>query len=137
MLHLRRTWTAPKLGGLQRVCLGRVIEHRCPQCGRGALFERWAKLRERCDHCGLVYRREPGAELGAMYLSATVSQLFAAAVFVALWLFTDWGTWLGLGVGTPVVVAFCYAFLPLSMALWTAVEYLTDVANAEWWARPR
>jgi uncharacterized protein (DUF983 family) len=115
----------------------RVLQGHCPQCGRGGLFARWARLCERCEICGLVYRREPGAELGSMYLSATVSQMFAAAVFLVVWLATDWGAVFSLLVGVPLVVAFCYAILPWSMGLWTAVEYMTDVGNREWWAHPR
>ena len=137
MLRLRIRWTAPELGTLLHICFARVLRHFCPQCGRGRLFDRWAHLRERCEHCGLIYRRESGAELGSMYLSATVSQLFAGAVFLAVFLWTNWSPTTGLAIGTPVVVAFCYGFLPMSMALWTAVEYLTDVGSGEWWARPR
>jgi len=133
----RLRWDEPTLDGVKLRCLRRVARHTCPQCGVGALFDRWAHLRERCNHCGLIYRREDGAELGSMYLSATVSQLFAAAVFVLLWVFTDLGAWGGFAVGAPIVLAFCYGFLPLSMALWTAIEYLTDVASGAWWARPR
>ena len=130
-------WDEPTLDGVKLRCLRRVARHTCPQCGVGALFDRWAHLRERCNHCGLIYRREDGAELGSMYLSATISQLFAAAVFVLLWVFTDLGAWGGFAVGAPIVLALCYGFLPLSMALWTAIEYLTDVASGAWWARPR
>ena len=137
MSRARIRWDAPKLGGLPSTCLARVLRGTCPQCGVGRLFVRWARLRERCGHCGLIYRREDGAELGAMYLSASSSQLFAGCVFLAIYLATDWSPALGLAVGTPLVLAFCYGALPLSMALWTAVEYLTDVANREWWARPR
>ncbi|MFM7299408.1 MAG: DUF983 domain-containing protein, partial [Planctomycetota bacterium] len=118
----RLRWDEPTLDGVKLRCLRRVVRHTCPQCGVGALFDRWAHLRERCNHCGLIYRREDGAELGSMYLSATVSQLFAAAVFVLLWVFTDLGAWGGFAVGAPIVLAFCYGFLPLSMALWTAIE---------------
>ena len=120
-----------------RVAFRRVVKSRCPQCGRGRLFKSWAKLCERCATCGLVYRREQGAELGAMYLSATVNQAFAALVFLIIWWGTDWGLGLSLGVGVPIVLGFCYAFLPWSMGLWTAVEYAHDVGNREWWARPR
>jgi uncharacterized protein (DUF983 family) len=94
-------------------------------------------LCERCEVCGLVYRREPGAELGALYLSATVNQLFAALVFVLVWGGTDWGFGASLAVSVPVVLVFSYAFLPWSMGLWTAVEYAHDVQSREWWARPR
>jgi uncharacterized protein (DUF983 family) len=119
------------------LCFPRVLKRHCPQCGRGRLFASWAHLCERCEVCGLLYRREDGAELGSMYLTATVSQVFAAAVFWVIWLTTDWSANLALAVGAPVVIAFCYSFLPLSMSLWTAVEYVTDVSNQEWWARPR
>jgi uncharacterized protein (DUF983 family) len=115
----------------------RVAHDHCPQCGRGGLFRRYARLCERCDVCGLIYRREHGAELGAMYLSATVSQMFAAFLFLFVWLVTDWGSWISLGVTTPLVLAFCYTFLPWSMRLWTAVEYVHDVGNRDWWARQR
>jgi uncharacterized protein (DUF983 family) len=137
MVRERVRWTAPSLGKLLRLCVERALRHHCPQCGLGRLFERWARLRERCEHCGLVYRREDGAELGSMYLSATVSQFFAAAIFLAVFLWTNWSPTVGLAIAAPVVLAFCYGFLPMSMALWTAVEYLTDVSCGEWWAKPR
>jgi uncharacterized protein (DUF983 family) len=137
MLRQRMRWDAPKIGSVVRLCVVRAIKRHCPQCGRGRLFASWARLSERCDVCGLVFRREDGAELGSMYLSATVSQVFAAAVFAVVWLTTDWSAELALAIGAPLVVAFCYGFLPLSMALWTAIEYVTDVSNREWWAHPR
>ena len=37
----------------------------------------------------------------------------------------------------PLVVIINYWFLPRAMALWTAVEYATDVMNKESWAKPR
>ena len=39
--------------------------------------------------------------------------------------------------GGSVIIAETVFPLPLSMALWTAVEYLTDVSSGEWWAKPR
>jgi len=120
-----------------RLCLRRAWHQRCPQCGRGALFARWCRLRERCEVCGLVYRREPGAELGSVTLSTIVNCALASLLFLAVWALTDWGPWLGLAVSAPVMVAVSYALLPASMSAWVAVEYLTDVHNREWWARPR
>jgi hypothetical protein len=72
-----------------------------------------------------------------MYLSAAVTELFAAAVALGLFWLTDWGVAVGLAVGAPLVLCFCYAFLPLSIALWTAVEYATDVASGEPGVAPR
>lgn len=114
----------------------RALRRRCPQCGRGALFRSWARLREACPACGHRVRREPGAQTGSMYVSAAVTEVFAAAVALGLFLLTDWDVRTGLLVGVPLVLAFCYATLPLAMAFWTAVEYVTDVSNGEPWARP-
>jgi len=121
----------------KRLFLRRVWRQLCPQCGRGALFARWARLRERCGVCGLVYRRESGAEMGSMTLSALVNTALASLLFLGVWALTDWEAWLGLAVSVPVMVVVSYGLLPLFMSLWVAVEYLTDVANGEWWARPR
>jgi uncharacterized protein (DUF983 family) len=137
MSRQRLRWNAPDVRHIRRVCLARALHRQCPQCGRGRLFARWARLSERCEVCGLIFRREDGAELGSMYLSATVSQVFAALVFAGIWIVTDWSFGPAFLLGAPIVLAFCYGFLPLSMSLWTAIEYITDVANREWWARPR
>ncbi len=115
----------------------RALAKRCPQCGRGELFASFARLRPRCEECGLLFRREAGAQTGAMYLTATVTELFAAALALALFFLTDLGTAQALVLGVVVVLVFSYAVLPRAMALWTAVEYSTDVSNREPWVAPR
>jgi uncharacterized protein (DUF983 family) len=115
----------------------RALRKRCPQCGEGPLFCSFVRLHEACASCGLRYRRESGSQTGAMYFCAAVTELFAAALALALYFFTDWSTPLALGVGTALVLGFGYAFLPVSMAFWTAVEYSTDVSNGERWTDPR
>jgi uncharacterized protein (DUF983 family) len=126
---------APK--ALWRVCFARALAKRCPQCGLGPLFRGYARLHEHCAECGLVYRRESGSMTGSMYLSAAVTELFGALIVAVIFLGTDWSPGTSIAVGVPVVAAFCFAFQPYSMALWVAVEYLTDVGNREDWTRPR
>lgn len=117
--------------------LPRALRGRCPQCGKGALHAGRFRLGHACDHCGLVYRREQGAMTGSMYLSAAVTEVFAAVVAVGLFLFTDLGAAGGLAVGLPTVGLFCLWFLPYSRSIWIAVEYATDVSNDEDWVDPR
>jgi uncharacterized protein (DUF983 family) len=117
--------------------MGRVVRKRCPQCGVGALFAKRFRLAERCTHCGLVYRRAPGAQTGSMYICAAVTELFAALLIVLVLLCTDWTPGFAMAVGIPLVLVFSYAFLPYSMALWVGADYLTDVGNNEWWAEVR
>jgi uncharacterized protein (DUF983 family) len=40
--------------------LGRGLRKRCPHCGEGVLFVKWAETREACGVCGLVFERNPG-----------------------------------------------------------------------------
>lgn len=112
----------------------RALARRCPRCGRGAIFARYARMHASCPSCGLVYRRESGAQTGSMYLIATATELFTAALVIAVFALTDWDPWTSILVCLPLVLGFCYAFLPWSMSLWVAVEYATDRLNRESWA---
>jgi uncharacterized protein (DUF983 family) len=115
--------------------LRRVLARRCPQCGVGRLFGGYARLVETCARCGLVYRREQGAQTGTMYLTAAVSEAFAAALIFLFWWRFDWTPLAFVLATAPLVLAFCAVFLPLAQALWVGVEYLTDLHNQEPWAR--
>lgn len=121
----------------RRLFVRRALAKRCPQCGQGRLFRAFARLEPSCSECGLVYRREAGAQTGSMYLCATLTECFAAALALALFFLTDLDTGTALALGVAVVLGFSYLILPLTMALWTAVEYATDVSNKERWAAPR
>ncbi len=113
--------------------VARAWRGRCPRCGEGTLFASHFRLTHSCSDCGLVYRREDGAMTGQMYLTAVVTELFAAALVLVLFFLTDWGPWTAIPVGMLLVVAFSYAFLPRGMALWVAIEFMTDVGNGEPW----
>jgi uncharacterized protein (DUF983 family) len=93
------------------------------------LHERWARLAPCCEECGLVYRREQGAMTGSMYLSAAVTQVFAAVLILTVFLATPFETVPSILVTLPVVAAFCAWFLPHSQALWVAVEFWTDLRD--------
>lgn len=45
------------------------MRRKCPRCGQGDLFSRWAKLREHCPACGLKYLENQG-DLWAFILFA-------------------------------------------------------------------
>ncbi len=123
--------------GVRRLILRRVLARRCPQCGQGSLFRAFARLSAACARCGLVFRREPGAQTGSMYLTAAVSEAFAAVlIFVFWWLFA-WTPLVFVLVTAPLVLAFCVAFLPFAQALWVGVEYATDLEGSEPWAELR
>ncbi len=115
--------------------LRRALAKRCPRCGGRGLFRSWARLVDRCPNRDLVLRREPGAQTGSMYLTATVTEVVAAGMVALVWVLTDWDVTTFLAVSVPLVLLFSFWFLPCAQALWVAIEFATDVANGEEWAR--
>lgn len=125
--------TPPFTIAARRLCLARAWRGLCPQCGAGRLFASYARLQERCSACGLIYRREQGAMTGSMYLSAIVTEIFAALIVLAIFFGTSWSVRTSLLVSVPLVLAFALFWLPRAMALWVAIEYATDLGNRESW----
>jgi uncharacterized protein (DUF983 family) len=123
--------------GAWRRIFPRVLRGRCPQCGAGALFRAYARLARACERCGLVFRREQGAETGTMYLTAAVSEVFAAALVFLFWWAFDWTPLAFVLVTAPLVLGFCVLLLPAAQAFWVGVEYTTDLQNGEPWVDPR
>jgi len=115
----------------------RVLTRRCPQCGQGRLFRGYARLQDACSSCALVFRREPGAQTGSMYLTAAVGELFAVLVIGLFWWLFDWSTLRFVATALPLVFVFCALFLPVSQAVWVGVEYVTDLEGHEPWAELR
>ena len=129
--------TEPDPRALARRVARRALALRCPRCGARGMFRGFARLRERCPACDLVFRREQGAQTGSLVLTAAVHQVFAAVVILVIFAGTDWGLALQLSVSIPVVLAFCIAFLPWSQSIWAGIEFATDCVNREEWAQPR
>jgi len=111
--------------------LRRTLRRRCPVCGGGRIFRTYLRLEPSCTACGWLVERQPGAVTGAMYLISIFTQLFAAALFFAVWLLTDWSPWTKIAVVVPIIVVFSLIALPASKSLWIAVEYFTDIKTGE------
>jgi uncharacterized protein (DUF983 family) len=72
-----------------RLALRALVAARCPRCRQGPVFrEGWLAwlgvMRERCPECGLVFLRETGYFLGAMYISYGLGVVTVLPVAIAL-----------------------------------------------------
>ena len=57
---------------------------RCPRCAEGHVFRGSFAMNPCCPECGLVYQRETGYFMGAMYFSYGIACVFIAAITVLL-----------------------------------------------------
>lgn len=75
-----------------------LLRHRCPSCCEGKIYTA-GKMNQSCPVCGLLFEREPGYFLGAMYVSYAIAIVFLLlGLLVASYLLPDVDAgWLVLG----------------------------------------
>lgn len=92
-----------------------ILGQRCPRCRLGKMFHHsifrgLPKMYLRCPVCGLLFDREPGYFLGAMYISYVIGLGMVAVLSALVWTVTAWG------LARDVIVA-VVLFLPLAPAI--------------------
>lgn len=71
----------------------RILNEKCPNCGKGDVYEKKKKLielpvmREKHTECHYHFDREPGYFLGAMYISYALAVLQGILTFLVLYTF--------------------------------------------------
>jgi uncharacterized protein (DUF983 family) len=60
-------------GPALKTLVGALARGRCPRCLEGRVFRGRVTMNERCPVCGLVFEREEGFFVGAMYVSYPLS----------------------------------------------------------------
>ncbi len=82
-------------------------------------------MNRQCPVCGVLFWKDPGESLGAMYLDYAV----ATAAFVALWIVLAGFTTLTDRVQIPILgaaaVASVLAFYPFTRSAWTVLVYIS------------
>jgi uncharacterized protein (DUF983 family) len=97
---------------------------RCPHCGRGPLFRRWAETLDACPSCGLVYERNAG-DTWAFTIIGDRLPIAAAVVVIYFGLFRRsavLGTFALVALGLVVI-----ATAPNRWGIGIALHYLSRV----------
>jgi len=93
--------------------VGLMWEGKCPNCEKGAIFEkkgnifllRIPKMHENCLECGYKFEKEPGYFLGAMYISYGFTVIEMLAVFFATYWFVSLSVFFVIILGTLVLLS--------------------------------
>jgi uncharacterized protein (DUF983 family) len=84
---------------------------RCPRCRTGRMFRGSFAMNDPCPVCGLVFQREEGYFLAAMYVSYALSVVLIGSAYLAV------TTWLpGIGVVLTMLLTLAL-YLPFSPAV--------------------
>ena len=67
-----------------------LLRMRCPRCCEGKIYAHGMKMNERCPRCGLLFEREPGYFLGALYVSYPIATAFLLTImYIGHWFFPE------------------------------------------------
>jgi uncharacterized protein (DUF983 family) len=104
-----------------------MLRLRCPRCRQGRVFRSLLQMNDPCPVCGLLFQREEGYFLGAMYVSYAIgSVLIGTAFFIA------WALWpeapalllcLLLFAGYVPFMPWVYRY---SRVIWMHLDYLVN-----------
>ena len=125
----------------RRSLIAAALLQRCPRCREGRLFHGIAQMSDPCPVCGLVFEREPGYFLGAMYFSYALAVLIIAPLFIVLYqLFPTWpGPVMALLAMLPTIPLIPIIFR-YSRVLWLYFERWaapTELSSNETWLKMR
>jgi uncharacterized protein (DUF983 family) len=109
-----------------RKILIRGLKLKCPACGEGALYKSVFKMHERCPSCGLVYGREQGYFVGAIYINVMATEALILLVYLVS-VFTAsisdsvlFPLLIGMAVALPLI------FFRFSRGLWMSIDHIVS-----------
>lgn len=106
-----------------------ALRLRCPRCRTGRMFRGSFAMNDPCPDCGLLFQREEGYFLGAMYFSYLLGALILTPAFFGLSaLLPDWDGSLVALLAVGVYLPFVPAVFRYSRLLWV---YLDRVVCAD------
>src|SRR5262245_38883945 len=104
-----------------------MLRQRCPRCREGRMFSGMFRMNDPCPVCGLIFQREEGYFLGAMYFSyALATGVLIPLYLVAMLLLPGQDTWVIALAATLAYVPFIPAVFRYSRVLWVYVDHIVS-----------
>jgi uncharacterized protein (DUF983 family) len=121
-----------KRGALREVgqLLWAMLRQRCPRCRQGRMFRGLLATNDPCPVCGLIFQREEGSFLGAMYVSYVLSAVLTAVFYFTLAALLP--GWNGVALASLAILPYL-PFVPLvfrySRVVWVYLDRVGEFSN--------
>lgn len=83
-------------------------------------------MHEHCPVCGLLYEREHGYFLGAMYVAFFIAMPFLLVLTLVLWLLTRWQTQVIFTVASAILAVLMPHVFRYSRVIWMHLDRAID-----------
>jgi uncharacterized protein (DUF983 family) len=102
-----------------------VLNCRCPVCRRGEIFSSHFRMNRECPRCHVVFWKDPGETLGAMYLDFAVASGSFLVCWAILAFATRWSDVVQIFLLSAIASGSVLLFYPLTRSAWTMLVYLS------------
>jgi uncharacterized protein (DUF983 family) len=114
-----------------RKALTAALKLCCPRCGERTLFRGAFAMNDECAQCHLVFEREPGYFVGAIYINYAVTAVVTIGGFLILDAYTAVPMAAQLAMWSLFGIAFPLFFFRYSKSLWLAFDQFINPEEPE------
>lgn len=104
--------------------LRRGFALKCPECGLGRLYRSPFRMHTQCDYCDLVYEREQGYFIGAVYLNVISTESLLLGTLLVYGLITGEVNQTILTVLMVLALILPLVFFHHSRSLWLSIDHI-------------
>ncbi len=99
---------------------------RCPACGRAPIFERLFKIKESCEVCGAIFKREEGFFVGAIMVAVVTTEAVIVLAYLISLPIVSGHYDLVIGVLLVLALLFPVAFFHHSWSIWLSFDHFIE-----------
>jgi uncharacterized protein (DUF983 family) len=102
---------------------------KCPRCGVGPLYQRVFRMRHHCPSCGLVFEREQGYFVGAIYINVIATEFLLLVTLLVFYVLTNTIDERAFTILYAVAVVSPLLIYRHSRSLWLSFDHFIDPAS--------
>ena len=95
---------------------------RCPECGRTRIFARLFHVKDYCEKCRAIFKREEGFFVGAIMVAVVTTELVIVSAYLLSLPFVSAHYQLVIGGLLVIALVFPVAFFHHSWSIWLAFD---------------
>ena len=99
---------------------------RCPACGHSRIFANLFKVKERCDACGAIFKREEGFFVGAIMVAVVTTEAVIVLAYLISLPIISTHYEVVIAVLLTLALIFPVAFFHHSWSIWLSFDHFIE-----------
>lgn len=108
------------------------LKLRCPACGRARIFDRLFHVKDRCDSCRVMFKREEGFFVGAILIAVVSTELVILLAYLGSLPIIDSHYEVVIGILFSLALLFPVAFYHHSWSIWLTFDQFVEGLPDRW-----